>query len=112
MTDFEGWGRRVLYERAQLAIADPAGEAQAASPMTQQQAWAAVVRFSNAVTWDDDALIAGLHINPFAASGRMTCPAHDDERPSLSWRLAGDGRLLLHCFAGCTFEDIRRAVLG
>jgi len=29
------------------------------------------------------------------------CPAHDDRRPSLSLREGRDGRVLLHCFAGC-----------
>jgi hypothetical protein len=34
------------------------------------------------------------------------CPAHDDRNsPSLSLK-AEDGRLLLHCFAGCQPEDI------
>jgi hypothetical protein len=34
------------------------------------------------------------------------CPAHDDRtNPSLSLR-AENGRLLLHCFAGCHPEDI------
>ena len=34
------------------------------------------------------------------------CPAHDDDhKPSLSLK-AGNGRLLLHCFAGCSPEDI------
>src|SRR5919112_5339871 len=34
------------------------------------------------------------------------CPAHDDRaNPSLSLK-AEDGRLLLHCFAGCHPEDI------
>jgi hypothetical protein len=33
------------------------------------------------------------------------CPAHDDRnRPSLSIK-AENGRLLLHCFAGCRLED-------
>ena len=39
----------------------------------------------------------------------VECPAHEDKQPSLSWRLAGD-TVLLHCFAGCTFDEIRRAV--
>jgi hypothetical protein len=34
------------------------------------------------------------------------CPAHDDRtKPSLSLK-AENGRLLLHCFAGCQPEDI------
>jgi hypothetical protein len=34
------------------------------------------------------------------------CPAHDDRSPSLSINIATDGKLLLHCFVGCTFESI------
>jgi len=37
------------------------------------------------------------------------CPGHDDRTPSLSIKLAPDGRLLLHCHAGCRFEDILAA---
>lgn len=29
------------------------------------------------------------------------CPAHNDKGPSLAIREADDGRILLHCFAGC-----------
>ena len=29
------------------------------------------------------------------------CPAHDDRSPSMTVRLLPDGRVLLHCFAGC-----------
>lgn len=38
------------------------------------------------------------------------CPAHDDRDPSLSVGQADDGRVLIHCFAGCTPEDITAAV--
>lgn len=38
------------------------------------------------------------------------CPAHDDERPSLSVAEGADGRCLLHCFAGCKLEDIVAAL--
>src|SRR5215216_1432611 len=39
------------------------------------------------------------------------CPAHDDRRkPSLSVREGDDGRGLLKCFAGCSFEDIVAAL--
>ena len=34
------------------------------------------------------------------------CPAHEDQRNSLSVSLGRDGRLLLKCHAGCTFEQI------
>lgn len=38
------------------------------------------------------------------------CPAHDDQHPSLSIGLGKDGQVLLHCFAGCTFESIMQAL--
>lgn len=33
------------------------------------------------------------------------CPAHDDKNPSLSLR-EENGKVLLHCFAGCTVKAI------
>ena len=33
------------------------------------------------------------------------CPAHDDRNPSLSIREA-DGKILLHCHAGCEQRDV------
>lgn len=38
------------------------------------------------------------------------CPAHDDGRPSLSVRETADGKVLLHCFAGCAATDVIAAV--
>ena len=38
------------------------------------------------------------------------CPAHDDRSPSLSVKLADDGRVLVHCFAGCTAREVVEAV--
>ncbi len=38
------------------------------------------------------------------------CPAHDDGGPSLTIRAEDDGRILVHCFAGCSFEEIKDAV--
>ena len=37
------------------------------------------------------------------------CPAHGDKNPSLGIRLMDDGRILLHCFAGCSVEEIAGA---
>jgi len=34
------------------------------------------------------------------------CPAHNDRSPSLSVNVGADGKLLLHCFAGCSFDSI------
>jgi putative DNA primase/helicase len=34
------------------------------------------------------------------------CSAHDDHRASLSINVTNDGRILLHCFAGCTTEAV------
>lgn len=38
------------------------------------------------------------------------CPAHDDRGPSLSIRELDDGRVLLHCFAGCGVPEVVAAV--
>jgi hypothetical protein len=38
------------------------------------------------------------------------CPAHDDKGPSLAVRQADDGRVLLHCFAGCETANVVGAV--
>lgn len=38
------------------------------------------------------------------------CPAHGDTSPSLSIRHADDGRILLHCFAGCRIHEICSAL--
>lgn len=38
------------------------------------------------------------------------CPAHEDRSPSLSIAEGADGRVLLHCHAGCSVEAIAAAV--
>jgi hypothetical protein len=38
------------------------------------------------------------------------CPAHDDEKPSLSISVREDGRVLIHCFAGCAPEQVVDAI--
>lgn len=34
------------------------------------------------------------------------CPAHPDKNPSMTVRETDDGRVLIHCFAGCGVEEI------
>jgi hypothetical protein len=38
------------------------------------------------------------------------CPAHGDKNPSLAVRELDDGRVLLHCFSGCSAEEVLDAV--
>lgn len=38
------------------------------------------------------------------------CPAHDDRGPSLSVKEGDDGRVLMHCFAGCSTTDVAAAI--
>ena len=38
------------------------------------------------------------------------CPAHDDRSPSLAIKGCDDGRILVHCFAGCETEDVLTAI--
>lgn len=38
------------------------------------------------------------------------CPAHDDKSPSLTLRELADGRVLIHCFVGCSPADVLAAV--
>ncbi|MDS4027630.1 MAG: DNA primase [Candidatus Contendobacter sp.] len=40
----------------------------------------------------------------------VRCPAHEDRSPSLSVRELEDGRILVHCFTGCSTGDVLAAV--
>ena len=55
--------------------------------------------------WNDDELLFRLGGDPAMRTGMVHCPAHEDRQRSLSWRVL-NGKLLLHCFAGCTFAEI------
>lgn len=41
---------------------------------------------------------------------QLLCPCHDDNSPSLSASLTDEGVVLLHCFAGCSYEDVRERI--
>ncbi len=43
-------------------------------------------------------------------SGNWTCPAHEDSKPSLSVTEGRDGRVLLYCHAGCSFDAVMAAL--
>lgn len=44
-------------------------------------------------------------------SWQMRCPCHKDDRASLNIRVAEDtGKVLLYCFAGCSFSDLARTL--
>ena len=44
------------------------------------------------------------------ASWSACCPAHEDKSPSLAIRETDDGRVLLHCFGGCSVHDVIGAI--
>lgn len=44
------------------------------------------------------------------ARGAALCPAHDDRAQSLSVKEAEDGRVLVNCHAGCSFDEIASAL--
>lgn len=59
-----------------------------------------------------DSLISRLDGVKHTGIGRWIarCSAHDDKKPSLAIRELDDGRVLVHCFASCSVEDILAAV--
>ncbi|MBA2461221.1 MAG: hypothetical protein H0V45_05575 [Actinobacteria bacterium] len=45
-----------------------------------------------------------------ASGWTACCPAHEDGTPSLSISVGDDGRVLIHCHAGCSLEDVLTAL--
>lgn len=57
-------------------------------------------------------LLSKLHKVKHTSNNRWLacCPAHPDKRPSLAVRELDDGRVLIHCFANCSAEEVLHAV--
>ncbi len=53
-------------------------------------------------------LIKARRMGPGTFQGH--CPTHTDRSPSLSIKEGCDGRVLVHCHAGCKTEDILRSL--
>jgi hypothetical protein len=118
-----GGGRGRARHRTRLTDADyaaivkryeDAGDVQNADIIRRQ--WE-VVRASGHCkigggTMSSDAFLSRLNLVRKTGNGRWVCrcPAHDDRSPSLSVRELDDGRVLLHCFAGCEVQSILNAV--
>lgn len=58
-----------------------------------------------------DRLLSRLD-NPKGRSPKWSCkcPAHEDRSPSLSVKVLDDGRVLVHCHAGCSAPDVVAAL--
>ena len=51
-------------------------------------------------------IVAALKGRWAGKSGMCRCPAHEDRTPSMSVSETRDGRVLVHCFAGCSQEAV------
>ena len=58
-----------------------------------------------------DSIARALKARRSGAGWMAKCPAHDDHNPSLSIRDA-DGKVLLHCHAGCGQREVIEALKG
>lgn len=122
------WQLGVLLERARLAVLDPDGERDAVEPLTPDDGWA-ILEYAAELEayeqnarrrrlaahrpreWHDDELLARLGADPARARGMVHCPAHVDGTKSLAWMVV-QGKVLLHCHAGCTWQEITEAAGG
>lgn len=57
-----------------------------------------------------DDVVARLKAKRVGNGWVAQCPVHDDGRASLSISEGNDGRLLMKCHAGCSFDNIRKAL--
>jgi hypothetical protein len=58
-----------------------------------------------------DPILARLEgVKGRSGSFSARCPAHNDRSPSLAVTEKEDGRILLHCFGGCSVEEVLGAI--
>jgi hypothetical protein len=62
----------------------------------------------NPLPYDVSSRLEG--IRPSGDSWTARCPAHDDRSPSLTITVKDDGKLLLHCHAGCEQTAVLEAI--
>ena len=55
-------------------------------------------------------ITAQLGGNWHGNNGTCRCPAHDDRTPSLSIRDSPDNGIIVHCFSGCDWRDVKAAM--
>ena len=58
----------------------------------------------------ENVLLQLEHLRNAGAGFTARCPAHADRGPSLSIKEGDDGRVLLHCFAGCTAQEVAAGI--
>ena len=64
----------------------------------------------SAITFTAASIAERLSGKKFASGWQAHCPAHEDRNASLSISEGDDGRVLLHCHAGCSFDAITTAM--
>lgn len=59
-----------------------------------------------------ETLLNHLHKVHNKGSGKWVacCPSHEDKTPSLAVTELSDGHILIHCFAGCSPEEVLASV--
>lgn len=111
---------QVYAERARLAMLDPAGEHDAIRPLDGVRARQLLLHLAEpkpkfrtraeyrqrVADLDQRDLLDRLGADLGRDHGMVRCPAHEDRNRSLSWRWDGE-TAMVHCFAGCTFDEIR-----
>jgi putative DNA primase/helicase len=53
-----------------------------------------------------ETVIERFNAHHTGAGWMARCPSHEDRSPSLSIAEGRDGRVLMHCFAGCAVEQV------